>query len=80
MPAGFVRETILALARKPESRVSGVVAPALTPLIEQMFCYTWVLATEKRDAMVREGRENEVDALVVEAHALHDSLRRDCGG
>ena len=75
-PAEFVRETILALARNPESGVSGAVAPALMPLIERMFRYTWFLATEKRDAMVREGRENEVDALVGEARALHDKLRR----
>ena len=75
-PAEFVRETILALARNPESVVSGAVAPSLAPLIERMFRYTWFLATEKRDAMVREGREDEVDALVAEGRALHDKLRR----
>ena len=75
-PAEFVRETILALARNPESGVSGAVAPAQTPLIERIFRYTWFLATEKRDAMVREGREAEVDALVAEGRALHDELRR----
>ena len=47
------------------------------PLIERMFRYTWFLATEKRDAMVREGRENELDALVGEARAFQESLRRD---
>ena len=30
--------------------------------------------------MVREGREDEVDALVAEARALHESLRRGAGG
>ena len=76
-PAEFVRETILALARNPEGAVSGAVAPSLTPLIERMFRYIWFLATEKRDAMVREGREEEVDALVAEGRALHDKLRRE---
>ena len=75
-PAEFVRETILALARNPESGISGAVAPSLAPLIERMFRYTWFLATEKRDAMVREGREDELDALVAEARTLHESLRR----
>ena len=75
-PAEFVRETILALARNPEGGVSGALAPSLAPLIERMFRYTWFLATEKRDAMVREGREDELDALVVEVRALHDKLRR----
>ena len=75
-PTEFVRETILALARNPANGVSGAVAPSLGPLIERMFRYTWFLATEKRDAMVREGRDDEVDALVAEGRALHDSLRR----
>ena len=75
-PTEFVRETILALARNPESEVSGAIAPSLAPLIERMFRYTWFLATEKRDAMVREGREDELDALVAEARALHDKVRR----
>ena len=79
-PAEFVRETILALARNPERAVSAAVAPSLTPLIERMFRYIWFLATEKRDAMVREGREEEVDALVAEGRALHDKLRRGARG
>ena len=79
-PTEFVRETILALARDPGSVTSGAVAPSLEPLIERMFRYTWFLATEKRDAMVREGRKQEVEALVAEARALHDSLRRGATG
>ncbi len=75
-PAEFVRETILALVRNPESGVSGASAPSLAPLIERMFRYTWFLATEKRDAMVCEGREEEVDALVAEGRTLYDKLRR----
>ena len=74
-PTEFVRDKILALARNAEIGVSSAVAPSLTPMIERMFRYTWFLATEKRDAMVREGREDEVDALVGEARALHDRLR-----
>ncbi|MDD9993334.1 MAG: hypothetical protein OXP75_16175 [Rhodospirillales bacterium] len=75
-PTELVRETVLALARNAESGVSGAVAPSLAPLIERMFRYTWFLATEKRDAMVREGREEEVDALVAEGRGLHDKIRR----
>ncbi len=45
-----------------------------------MFRYTWFLANEKRDAMVRAGREDELDTLVVEARAQHDKLRRDAPG
>ena len=75
--AEFVRETILALARDPAGAVPAPVSPTLAPLIERMFRYTWFLATEKRDAMVREGRGEELDRLVAEARNLHESLRRN---
>ena len=55
--AEFVRERILTLARNPESAGSGPVPPSMAPLIERMFRYTWFLATERRDAMLREGRQ-----------------------
>ena len=73
--AEFVREKILALARAPEGADAPPVAPSLAPLIERMFRYTWFLATEKRDAMVSEGRADELEALVAEARAFHESLR-----
>ena len=78
--AEFVRERILALARAPEGADTSPVVPSLAPLIERMFRYTWFLATEKRDAMMREGRAEELDALVEEARAFHDSLRRAGNG
>ena len=77
--AEFVREKILALARAPEGSDAPSVAPSLAPLVERMFRYTWFLATEQRDAMVREGREDEVYALVAEAKALHETLRSGAG-
>ena len=64
------------LARNPQGEVSDELAPSLAPLVERMFRYTWFLATEKRDAMVREGREDELDKLVAEARAFQESLRR----
>ena len=80
MPAAeFVRERILALARAPESVEPGAVAGSTGPLIERMFRYTWFLATEKRDAMVRDGREDEVDKLIAEARAFQEALRRGAG-
>ena len=76
MPAAeFVRERILALARDPESADLSPVPASVVSLIERMFRYTWFLATEKRDAMVREGRGNELDTLVAEARAFQESLR-----
>ena len=75
MPAAeFVRERILAFARGPEDAVPVPLPARMAPLIERMFRYTWFLATEKRDAMVREGRGEELDRLVAEARGLQESL------
>ena len=73
--AEFVRETVLVVARSSGSAVAGSDGSFLTPLIERIFRYTWFLAVERRDAMIREGRRHEVDALVADGRALHDRLR-----
>ena len=52
------------------------VPASMAPMIERMFRYIWFLATEKRDAMAREGRQDELDALVAEARSFQKSLRR----
>ena len=76
MPAAeFVRERILSLARDPESADRSAVPASVMSLVERMFRYTWFLATEKRDEMVREGRGDELDTLVAEARAFQKSLR-----
>ncbi len=75
--AEFVRERILALVRAPESTDRATVPASMAPLIERMFRYTWFLATEKRDAMLREGREAELEKLVAEARAFQESLGGD---
>ena len=78
MPAAeFVRERVLALARGRQSADPAQVPASMAPLIERMFRYTWFLATERRDAMLREGRGEELDRLVAEARAFQESLSRD---
>ena len=74
--AEFVREKMLALARGTERVDAPTIVPSITPLIERMFRYTWFLATERRDAMLRDGRGEELDRLVAEARAFQESL---CG-
>ena len=75
--AEFVREKILAFVRAPQSAAALAVPPSLAPLIERMFRYTWFLATERRDAMLHEGREAELERLVGEARAFQESLSRN---
>ena len=79
-PAEFVRDTVLALARDDDVTAEDAVAGSLAPLIERTFRYAWFVATERRDAMVREGRKNEVDSLVAEGRALHDRMRSGGAG
>ena len=74
--AEFVRERILALARDPASADRTAGPASIAALIERIFRYIWFLATERRDAMVREGRTEELDKLVAEARGLQESLRR----
>ena len=75
MPAAeFVREKMLALARGPKGADPVPVQASMAPLIERMFRYTWFLATERRDAMLREGRGEEIDRLVAEARSFQESL------
>ena len=78
MPAAeFVRETMLALARGPASADPAAAPDSMAPLVERMFRYTRFVATEKRDAMLREGRREELDRTAAEARSRQESLRRD---
>lgn len=79
-PAELVRETVLAQLRNRECGDADTVLRSLAPLIERTFRYSWFLATERRDAMIAEGREDKVDALVAGGRALHDKLRRGGDG
>ena len=75
VPAEFVRDTVLALARDAGAAAGEEAVGSLAPLIERTFRYAWFVATERRDTMIREGREEEVDALVAEGRGLYDRLR-----
>ena len=74
--AEFVRERVLALGCAGESAAVPAVAPSAMAMVELMFRYTWFLATEKRDAILREGRGEELEERVAEARAFQESLRR----
>ena len=67
---------MLALARVWVSASVDALAVSAS-LITRMFRCTWFLATEICDAMVRERRQDELDALVAEARSFQESLRRD---
>ena len=48
----------------------------LVAQIEQIFRYVHVLATELRNRMLAEGRDEELEELIRSARALQDDLRK----
>ena len=63
-PAEFVRTAAMTMA-KDESLITGrPLSPGLAQLIEHTFRGVLFLSTLKRDELIREGREDEVESLV----------------
>ena len=73
--AEFVRERILGIARGRAGSDSSAVAADLAPLIERTFRYVYMLATHKRDELIRDGRGDEMEKLVKAARELQDQLQ-----
>ena len=72
--AEFVRDRILEIARGGAAVDSAAIPSDLVPLIERTFRYVYLLATLRRDELVREGRGEEIEKLVKAARELQDSL------
>ena len=62
--AGFVRATILELARGRESPGARAGLATLAPLIERTFCYTWILVTRWRYELIAAGCGEEIEKPV----------------
>ncbi len=73
--AEFVREKILEIARSGSDPGTGAIPASLAPLIERTFRYTWMLATHKRDELIREGRGEEIEKLAKAARESQDQLQ-----
>ena len=69
--AEFVRKKILDVARGR----AGATPASLAPLIERSFRYAYMLVTQKRDELIREGRGEEMEKLAKDAQALQDQLQ-----
>ena len=74
--AEFVRKRILDIARRGDSPNAAVIPDDLAPLIERTFRYTYMLATLKRDELIRDGRADEIEKLVNTARELQDQLEK----
>ena len=73
-PAEFVRTAAMRMA-KDESLLTGrPLSPGLAELIEHTFRGVLFLSTLKRDELIREGREDEVESLVQEGREAESKL------
>ena len=72
--AEFVRDRILEIARGGAAADSAAIPSELAPLIERTFRYVYMLATLRRDELVREGRGDKMEKLVKAARELQESL------
>lgn len=72
--AEFARHAALGLASGRYSAGRGALPPQYADLIERIFRSTHILATLKRDELVREGREDELADLIESTRELQESL------
>ena len=78
--AEFVRKSILDIARGRADTGADTIPASVMPLIERTFRYTWMLATQKRDELIREGRGEEMEKLAKAAQELQDQLQGGASG
>ncbi len=73
--AEFVRTTCLDAARDPTNAGADAILADMAPLIERIFRYVYMLATLRRDELVRDGRGEEVEKLIAAAREVQDRLQ-----
>lgn len=71
--AGFVRNTALAASESE----SGKISPEITAQIERLYRGVYLLATLKRDEMLRDGRREELDRVTEGARESQDSIMKN---
>ena len=63
-PAEFVRNAAMAMARHDSLMPGRTLSPGIVQLIEHTFRGVLFLSTLKRDELIRQGREDEVESVV----------------
>ena len=75
--AEFVRGAALDLARNRNVADSAAMPPGIVALIERIYRSTYIVATLKRDEMLREGREDELDEMIKLARETQATILED---
>ena len=75
--AEFVRDAALGLARNRNVADSAAMPPGIVALIERIYRSTYIVATLKRDEMLREGRGDELDEMIKLARETQATILED---
>ena len=70
----FVREAAMTLASGQSENAYAPLSPGIERLIKQTFRYTFVLASIKRDELVRDQRDQDIDNAIDLARIAQDEL------
>ena len=73
-PSEFVRNAATHAAAAASSADSGAVPPEILALIKNSFRYTFILATLKRNDMIKDGRRTDIERVVELAHEAQNEL------
>ena len=72
--AKFIRNAALALAGEETSVDSGPMPSGIAAQIDRIYRGVYLLSTLKRDELLREGRKNELDRVMKDAHESQASI------
>ena len=72
--AEFARHATLGVASGRYGAEQGALPPQFGELIEFIFRSSHIMVSLKREEMIREGREDELDRLIRDTRAFQDSL------
>ncbi len=75
--AEFVRDAALDLARNRNVADPVTMPPGIVALIERIYRSTYIVATLKRDEMLREGRGDELDEMIKLARETQATILED---
>ncbi len=75
--AEFVRNAALSLASDKAGVDSASMLAGTTALIERIYRGVYLLSTLKRDEMIRQGRQGEIDRTMKNARDSQDSILND---
>ena len=73
-PAEFVRNAALTMAEDESSLTPGTLSPGTVRLIEHTFRGVLFLSTLKREEMIGEGRQDEIENLIQQGREAQSEL------